>query len=146
MSRSPQRGRGAVRRAARRVVVTVAGTALLVAGAAMLVLPGPGVVAALAGLAVLATEYTWAQRLVGRFQARAARVTGAMLADPRARRGLVGSSGLLTVLGTAVIVAGTRGTLGGGAAVMGVTLLIAGITGLALVLPSVRRRLGLALG
>ena len=30
----------------------------------MLVLPGPGIVAIIAGLAILGTEYVWAQRLL----------------------------------------------------------------------------------
>jgi uncharacterized membrane protein YcjF (UPF0283 family) len=30
----------------------------------MLVLPGPGIVVIIAGLAILATEYVWAQRLL----------------------------------------------------------------------------------
>jgi uncharacterized protein (TIGR02611 family) len=48
----------------KRVGVTIAGFAVLLAGLAMLVLPGPGIVVILAGLAILATEYVWAQRLL----------------------------------------------------------------------------------
>jgi uncharacterized protein (TIGR02611 family) len=44
------------------IVVTIVGVALLLAGAAMLVLPGPGLLVIIAGLAVLATQYAWAQR------------------------------------------------------------------------------------
>jgi len=46
----------------RRIAVSVAGFALVLAGLAMLVLPGPGLLVIIAGLAVLATEYVWAQR------------------------------------------------------------------------------------
>ena len=46
----------------RRVGVTIAGFVLILAGLAMLVLPGPGVLVIIAGLAVLATEYAWAER------------------------------------------------------------------------------------
>ncbi len=35
---------------------------LLLAGLAFLVLPGPGFVLIIAGLAILASEYVWAQR------------------------------------------------------------------------------------
>lgn len=56
---------------ARKSAVTVTGGALLVAGAAMLVLPGPGILVILAGLAVLATEYAWAHRLLTRMRERA---------------------------------------------------------------------------
>jgi tellurite resistance protein TerC len=50
------------RRLIRRIGITVAGFTLLLAGAAMLVLPGPGVLVIVGGLAVLATEYAWAAR------------------------------------------------------------------------------------
>jgi hypothetical protein len=48
----------------KRVAVTIAGFLVLIAGAAMLVLPGPGILVIVAGLAILATEYVWAQRLL----------------------------------------------------------------------------------
>jgi uncharacterized protein (TIGR02611 family) len=53
-----------VGRNGKRVAVTIAGFAVLLAGLAMLVLPGPGIVVIIAGLAILATEYVWAQRLL----------------------------------------------------------------------------------
>ena len=46
----------------KRIAVSVFGMVLVVAGLAMLVLPGPGVLVIIAGLAVLATEYVWAER------------------------------------------------------------------------------------
>jgi uncharacterized protein (TIGR02611 family) len=49
-------------RFARRGVVFIVGVALLVAGAAMLVLPGPGIAVILLGLVVLAKEFSWARR------------------------------------------------------------------------------------
>jgi len=45
----------------KRIAVSIAGFALVLAGLAMLVLPGPGILVIIAGLAVLATEYVWAQ-------------------------------------------------------------------------------------
>ncbi|TYK45784.1 PGPGW domain-containing protein [Actinomadura decatromicini] len=47
----------------RKVAVAFAGSALIVAGVAMLVLPGPGVVAILAGLGLLGTEFPTARRI-----------------------------------------------------------------------------------
>ncbi|MFP3962851.1 PGPGW domain-containing protein [Actinomadura fulvescens] len=44
-------------------MVGVAGTALIAAGIAMLVLPGPGILAIFAGLALLATEFETAKRV-----------------------------------------------------------------------------------
>jgi len=49
---------------ARRLVVTVIGFTILAAGVAMIVLPGPAVVVIPIGLALLATEYVWARRLL----------------------------------------------------------------------------------
>jgi uncharacterized protein (TIGR02611 family) len=46
----------------KRIAVGVAGSLLVLAGLAMLVLPGPGLLLMIAGLAILATEYVWAQR------------------------------------------------------------------------------------
>ncbi|WUI02420.1 PGPGW domain-containing protein [Spirillospora sp. NBC_00431] len=47
----------------RKAAVAVAGTALIVAGVAMMVLPGPGVVTILAGLGLLGTEFPTARRI-----------------------------------------------------------------------------------
>jgi uncharacterized protein (TIGR02611 family) len=49
-------------RAARRVVVTVAGGTMLLVGVAMIVLPGPALVVIPAGLAIMALEFAWARR------------------------------------------------------------------------------------
>jgi hypothetical protein len=46
----------------KRIGVSIAGFVLVIGGLAMLVLPGPGLLLIIAGLAVLATEYVWAQR------------------------------------------------------------------------------------
>jgi uncharacterized protein (TIGR02611 family) len=47
-----------------RLVATTIGSAIVLVGLAMLVLPGPGWVLIFLGLAVLATEYAWAHRLL----------------------------------------------------------------------------------
>jgi uncharacterized protein (TIGR02611 family) len=46
----------------KRIAVTIVGGILLLLGLIMMVTPGPGIVLIVAGLAVLATEYVWAQR------------------------------------------------------------------------------------
>lgn len=51
-------------RNAKRVAITIAGFLVVLAGVAMLVLPGPGIVVIIAGLAILATQYVWAERLL----------------------------------------------------------------------------------
>jgi uncharacterized protein (TIGR02611 family) len=53
-----------------RVVVLVVGLVLVAAGLVMLVIPGPGIAAILAGLALLATEFDWARRLLAHARRR----------------------------------------------------------------------------
>ena len=50
----------------RWVVVALVGGTLVIAGLAMLVLPGPGLVVLFAGVAVLAAEFAWAEVLLAR--------------------------------------------------------------------------------
>ena len=57
----------------KKSAVTVAGVVLLAGGVALMVLPGPGILLIAAGLAVLATEYVWARRLVGKAKDSAAK-------------------------------------------------------------------------
>jgi hypothetical protein len=59
-----------LRRLARRALVTVIGGAVIGAGVAMLVLPGPGLVTIAVGLGVLGREYAWAARADRRVRAR----------------------------------------------------------------------------
>ena len=49
---------------AKRLVVIVIGFTILVAGVAMIVLPGPAVVIIPVGLTILATEFIWARKLL----------------------------------------------------------------------------------
>jgi hypothetical protein len=53
-------------RSAKRLAILVIGGALVVIGAVMLVTPGPGIVLIVAGLAVLATEFVWAEVMLDR--------------------------------------------------------------------------------
>lgn len=47
-------------RSSKRIAVTLVGAAFVLAGIAMLVLPGPGFLVVVIGFAILGTEYTWA--------------------------------------------------------------------------------------
>lgn len=49
---------------ARKAVVTVIGTTLILGGIAMMVLPGPATIVIPLGLAILSTEFIWARRLL----------------------------------------------------------------------------------
>jgi uncharacterized protein (TIGR02611 family) len=61
-----------IARSGKRIAVTVIGFVLLLAGIVMIVTPGPGILLILAGLAVLATEYVWAERLLNLAKQKAA--------------------------------------------------------------------------
>jgi tellurite resistance protein TerC len=53
---------------AKRAIKIVVGFTVLLAGLAMIVLPGPAIVVIPAGLAILATEFLWARRLLERIK------------------------------------------------------------------------------
>jgi uncharacterized protein (TIGR02611 family) len=68
-----------------RVLVFALGVTLLVAGALMWVLPGPGWATVILGLVVLASEFSWANRALTPVKDAARRASAAAL-DPRKRR------------------------------------------------------------
>ncbi|MEC4572719.1 TIGR02611 family protein [Streptomyces virginiae] len=68
-----------------QVGVFVVGLAVIAAGVAMLVLPGPGWVAIFAGLAIWATEFAWAH-LVLRWTKRKVTEAAQKALDPKVRR------------------------------------------------------------
>jgi len=85
-----------------KVVVTVVGVGVILAGLVMMVAPGPGVVAILAGLAILGTEYHWARRLLHGLRVGAARAAErARAVDPAVRRRRIGQAvaTVVTVIG-----------------------------------------------
>jgi tellurite resistance protein TerC len=57
----------------RRTVVAVIGSTVLLIGLAMVVLPGPAVIVIPLGLAILATEFVWAKRILEKARATIAR-------------------------------------------------------------------------
>lgn len=59
--------------AAKRIVLEVAGWALLLIGVAALFLPGPGLLCIFAGLALLSQQYDWAERRLEPVRLRALR-------------------------------------------------------------------------
>jgi len=68
-----------------RVGVFVAGLAVVVAGVLMLPLPGPGWLVIFAGMALWATEFIWAQRVLSLTRRRVAEAARRAM-DPRVRR------------------------------------------------------------
>jgi uncharacterized protein (TIGR02611 family) len=73
-------------RLARQICVAVAGTTVLLAGVAMIVLPGPAVLVIPLALAILGTEFLWARKLLDAVKVRFAKVERATLGKLRARR------------------------------------------------------------
>lgn len=59
---------------AKRIILETLGWLLVVVGIAALVLPGPGLLALFAGIALLATQYEWAERRVEPLKQTALRV------------------------------------------------------------------------
>jgi uncharacterized membrane protein len=73
----------------KRFAVTILGVALLAVGVALMILPGPGIVLIVAGLAVLATEYVWARALLVKAKRQAESVQQAAVASPLRTAGSV---------------------------------------------------------
>jgi hypothetical protein len=84
-------------RAAKRIALETLGWLLVVGGLAALVLPGPGLLAIVAGLALLSQQYDWAQRRLEPMKRRALQAAADGVATwPRI---------LMSGLGVAVLVA-----------------------------------------
>lgn len=133
----------------RRTSSEVLGWVLVVVGLALLVLPGPGMLALVAGIALLAPHYSWARRLFDPLHDRA--VEAAKEGVSTKGRVLVGVAGVLWLTGLGVVwlispripvfvwwgwQVGPR-LPGGGAA--GIGLIASGIAGGALLAYSVKR-------
>ena len=87
----------------KRFAVTIVGGALLVLGVAMMVLPGPGILVIVAGLALLATEYVWARRMLKTARAQAEKVQEAAVASPVRTAGTLVFGVALLGLGLAMV-------------------------------------------
>lgn len=89
----------------KRSAATILGAALLAVGAAMMVLPGPGILVIVAGLAVLATEYVWARNLLNKAKNQAEKVQEAAVASRWRTAGSVLFGLGMLGLGTGMLVA-----------------------------------------
>ena len=97
---------GTARALVLKVGVTVGGPFIVLAGFAMLVLPGPGLLAIAAGLGLLALEYEWARRALALMGRKLSQVRQATLPKEGSRgRRAVGASLL-----AAIAIAGFVGT------------------------------------
>lgn len=77
---------GMTYRVAKRVIIMLIGSSVLLIGVAMLALPGPGSLVIPAGLAILATEFVWARYLLNKFKQGANAVAEAFIPGRRAAR------------------------------------------------------------
>ncbi len=69
---------GSFPRPVRRFLAASVGVVTLLVGAALLVLPGPGIAVVLLGLAILATEFTWARRSMHHVKRHTKKMTGSV--------------------------------------------------------------------
>ena len=83
--------------------VLLVGFGLVLAGIAMLVLPGPGWASIILGFIVLASEYAWARRLLEPVRRWARRAADAAL-DPRVRKRNLAIAGSLAVAGVGLVI------------------------------------------
>ena len=117
----------------KRLIVLVVGVSVLGAGLAMLVLPGPGILVVVAGLAILATEFAWAERTLDRTRSTAGAATSKLTAS-RVGRATFALSAAALIVGGATVVAAVDGHR-----VLGVTTLLTGLCALAVLVPATRR-------
>lgn len=90
--------------ALKRFAVTIGGVALLIVGVAMMVLPGPGILLIVAGLALLATEYVWARKLLVTARKQAQQVQEAAVASPLRTAGSVVFALALVAVGITMLI------------------------------------------
>lgn len=95
-----------------RVAVGVVGALVVVVGVALLALPGPGWVIIFGGLAILASEFAWARRLLDYSRARVRSWTHWLARQPVAVRLAVALATLALVLAIVLTYAAAVGLPG----------------------------------
>ena len=82
-----------------RIVIGVLGTAIVVGGVVLIPLPGPGWLIVFAGLALLSTEFAWAQRLLDLARAKVSTWTHWVTGQSLLVRAAIGLGSMLAVAG-----------------------------------------------
>jgi len=121
-----------VGRNARKVAILVVGSIVLLAGIALLALPGPGMVVIIVGLLILSTEFEWAQRLLDIAVEKAAGATSKVQKSKSGRLALAGSGVAMIIGGVAVCIFLSQYL------VVGISFIIAGVIGLCTLHPRVQ--------
>ena len=117
----------------RRLTVLLLGAAVVGAGFAMLVLPGPGIIVVVIGLAILAREFAWAERTLDLTRARATDATMKLTSNALGRL-LFGLTAASLIIG-----GGVAAFLYSDYAVIGVSAVFAGVCALAVLVPRTRK-------
>lgn len=126
------RAANSIGRNARKAAVLVVGVAVLLAGVALLALPGPGMLVIIVGLVILSTEFAWAERWLDYAVEKTAGAT-TKVQESKSGRALLALSGLmLMTLGVIIIVFFSQWI------VAGVSLILAGVIGLCTLIPQVQ--------
>lgn len=76
-------------RATRRLVIAILGSTVFLLGVVLIITPGPAIVVIPLGLAILATEFIWARRLLKRLKSQAQSTWDAL----KGRLGVEGGDG-----------------------------------------------------
>lgn len=123
---------GSIGRSAKKAGILVVGVTVVLAGIALLPLPGPGMLVIIVGLVILATEFEWAQRWLDYAVERAAGAT-TKVQESKSGRIMLALSGLtLITIGVVVIVFFSQFL------VVGISLIVAGVIGLCTLIPRVQ--------
>ncbi len=123
---------GSIGRSARKVVVLIVGVAVVLAGIALLALPGPGMLVIIVGLLILSTEFAWAQRWLDYAVERAAGAT-TKVQGSKSGRIMLALSGLTLIAAGVIVIVFFSSWL-----VAGISLILAGIIGLCTLIPKVQ--------
>jgi hypothetical protein len=102
--------RGPVRSLVAKVVMTVVGVVVILAGLAMVVLPGPGLVVAGVGLGMLASEWAWARRILHVVHTRLSALKEALLPADGTRGRRTAGGVLIAAMGVVGFLATTATT------------------------------------
>jgi len=129
---SPRQWLRVIARSAKRLMFLIVGFTVLLAGVAMLALPGPGMLVIILGLVILAQEFAWAEKVLDRTASTAAGAATRVTGNNTGRAALAFS-------GCALIVGGIVGAiLFPQFVVVGISVAIGGAIGLVTLLPRVR--------
>jgi len=119
-------------RNARKVVVLIVGVAVLLAGVALLALPGPGMIVIIVGLLILSTEFAWAQRWLDYAVEKAAGAT-TKVQESKSGRLMLALSGVMLITAGVVVIVFFSSWL-----VAGISLILAGVIGMCTLFPQVQ--------